>query len=210
MPFCQLLYVLYNMCIMDLTLSSCVPVLFADNAVSICSSTIWLRLPTGFVMFFSHIFRSDLDSLQRSNTIMTTESMRSYYITKMNGESLNMCPNSQLHTEKWGGHYASFVAMFHSLHSVTNVQETLCVRVCVCALSYTEWWPASSELVVVVVVEMYYLSFALIAQCIVLFFLSNTPVRHTMKAESGCYNDFLLVTQLTHRTELTFCINYMG
>ena len=31
-----------------------------------------------------------------------------------------MYPNN---TEKWGHHYASFVAMLYSLHSITNMQE---------------------------------------------------------------------------------------
>jgi len=34
--------------------------------------------------------------------------------------SHNACPNSQLHTEKWDGHCASFVAMLCSLHSITD------------------------------------------------------------------------------------------
>jgi len=37
---------------------------------------------------------------------------------------LNAPPNYQLYTEKQGGHYASFGAMLHSLHSITNVQKT--------------------------------------------------------------------------------------
>jgi len=32
----------------------------------------------------------------------------------------NSYPNNHSHTEKWGGHYASFVAMFCSLHRITN------------------------------------------------------------------------------------------
>ena len=34
-----------------------------------------------------------------------------------------MHPNNPLHTEKLGGHYTSFVAMFYSLHSVTNKKQ---------------------------------------------------------------------------------------
>ena len=39
--------------------------------------------------------------------------MCSYHITRKHGTAL---PNNQLHTEKWGGHYALFVAMLCSLH----------------------------------------------------------------------------------------------
>ena len=41
---------------------------------------------------------------------------------------LNMRPDSQVHTEKWGGHYASFVAPLHLLHNITNEQETFCLN----------------------------------------------------------------------------------
>jgi len=39
-------------------------------------------------------------------------------------KSHNECPNNQSYTEKSGGHYASFVAMFCSLHIDTRVKET--------------------------------------------------------------------------------------
>ena len=35
-------------------------------------------------------------------------------------ENHNMCFDNQLHTEKWGGHDASFVAKLQSLHSVSK------------------------------------------------------------------------------------------
>ena len=37
--------------------------------------------------------------------------------------ALDTHPNNQLRNEKWGGHYALFVAMLHSLHSVTNKEH---------------------------------------------------------------------------------------
>ena len=41
--------------------------------------------------------------------------------------------DNQLCTEKWDGHYSSFIAVLYALHSVTNMQELFCMNLVICS-----------------------------------------------------------------------------
>jgi len=54
---------------------------------------------------------------------MTTESVAMKDGTSQSFLHLNLRPNNQLRTEKLGVYYGLFVAMLHSLYSITNKQQ---------------------------------------------------------------------------------------
>jgi len=57
-------------------------------------------------------------------------SIRNYFA--MNPGHFRKCPNTypnnQLCSEKWGGHFTSFVAILHSLHSITNKKKFFAIN----------------------------------------------------------------------------------